>query len=204
MTTPGRYASSDNSFARSTGNAAARGVMLIAVAVLIGVVLLSKGFDGSSSAADVPTSPTTSADPGTTAPPDDSTDAPATTTDAGETPGTTAAVVVPAVTRPAGEVKVVVANGTGVSGAAGAAKDELTAVGYVAEAKNAVTVPTELSAVYYIDGYEEEAKAVASTMGGTAALLRVAPADPAALIKTSTDLTGFHIFVILGVDNAIS
>jgi len=97
----------------------------------------------------------------------------------------------------------VVANGSGVNGAAGAAKGQLTTAGYVAEAKNAVTASTELSAVYYVDGYQGEATAVAELLGGTAAVLRAAPADPLALIKSPAGLEDFQIFVILGTDKAL-
>jgi len=53
MTSPGRYASSDGSFAKSAGSAAARGGILIAIAVVIGFVLLWQGFDGGESDAAV-------------------------------------------------------------------------------------------------------------------------------------------------------
>lgn len=203
MTTPGRYAASDGSFARSTGNAAARGMLLIAVAVVLGVFLLSQGFDDSSTAAD------TGGSSPTTVPTDDTSDTVAsdddtTTTVADDTSTTVGgATVDPVTTRPAGQVKVVVANGTGVSGVAGAAKTELTTAGYVAEARNAASVPTELSSIYYVDGYAEEAKGVASALGGTASLLRAAPADPLALITSTDGLENFHIFVIIGTDEAI-
>ncbi len=201
MNPPGRYASSDGSFARSTGNAAARGVVLIGIAVLIGILLLSQGFNGSGGAPSAATATTTTTTTVTTTVPDTAT----TLANSGDTTATTVPLATTTATaRPPGEVKVVVANGTGVKGAAGVAKNELTAAGYVAEAKNAVTVPTELSTVYYVDGYAEEAKAVASVLGGTASLLRAAPADPLALIKSPTGLEGFQIFVILGADNAIS
>lgn len=202
MTTPGRYASSDNSFAGSAGNAAARGVMLIAVAVVIGIILLAKGFDGSSTAS-APPIVTTTAAPTVTTTPAGSAETSTTAADSTDTT-TSAAPVAPAVSlRPPAEVKVVVANGSQVNGAAGAAKGELTTAGYVAEAKNAVTSPIELSAVYYLAGYKEEAKAVARILGGTEALLREAPADPLALIKSPAGLEDFQIFVILGTDKAI-
>jgi len=200
MTTPGRYASSDNSFAGSTGNAAARGVVLIAVAVLIGIVLLAKGFDGPSTTSTAPVVTTTA--PTVTTTEADTTET-STTADSSSVTTTAPAVAPIASLRPPAEVKVVVANGSGVSGAAGAAKGALTTAGYVAEAKNAVTASTELSAVYYVDGYQGEATAVAELLGGTTALLRAAPADPLALIKSPAGLEDFQIFVILGTDKAL-
>ena len=43
MTAQGRYAATDSSFGRSAGNAAARGGALVAVAVVIGFLLLWQG-----------------------------------------------------------------------------------------------------------------------------------------------------------------
>ncbi len=202
MTNPGRYAASDGSFARSTGNAAARGVLLIAVAVVIGVFLLSQGFDSPSGDAAGPSAPTTTTAGSETT---DTTDTTDTTIPVDDDTSTTQGNVTvdPVTTRPAGEVKVVVANGTGAPGIAGAAKTKLTTAGYVAEAKDAAVVPTELSSVYYVDGFAEEAKGVAADLGGTLSLLRAAPADPLALIKSPEGLEDFHIFVIIGDDNAL-
>lgn len=54
MTAPGRYAASDGSFAKSAGGAAARGGVLIAIAIVIGFALLQWGFDGGDSDAALP------------------------------------------------------------------------------------------------------------------------------------------------------
>lgn len=54
MTAPGRYAASDGSFAKSAGNAAARGGVLIVIAIVIGFALLQWGFDGGDSDAALP------------------------------------------------------------------------------------------------------------------------------------------------------
>ena len=48
MTAQGRYAAPDSSFGRSAGNAAARGGALVAVAVVIGFLLLWQGGVGGS------------------------------------------------------------------------------------------------------------------------------------------------------------
>ena len=53
MTTHGRYAASDSSFAQSTGNAASKGLALIAVAVVIGFLLLWQGGVGGDSSVEV-------------------------------------------------------------------------------------------------------------------------------------------------------
>ena len=54
MTAPGRYAAGDGSFAKSAGGAAARGGVLIAVAVAIGLIILNFAYDGGDESAAVP------------------------------------------------------------------------------------------------------------------------------------------------------
>ena len=218
MTTPGRYATSDGSFARSAGGAAARGGILIAVAILIGVFLLWQGFDGGDSsavvddgddsgdagaddnggtsgddAADDASADDASADDGTT---DD-----AAADDAADD-GTTDDGLPDVVVDPPESVKVAVANGRGESGLGTSRAEALTAAGYVAVGVNAATFDNELSRVYYTPGYEDEAKQVADVLGGGASVLDAAPADPLALIAESyrESVTDFHIYVMLGID----
>ncbi|MGI9608581.1 MAG: hypothetical protein ACR2P0_20800, partial [Acidimicrobiales bacterium] len=136
MTGTPSHAADDGSFARSTGGAAARGAMLIALAVIIGLVLLAFALDdpGTPVAADDTVQPD---DGGVADGSDDGTDdSTATTTpggDSGDAPATTEAVTTitaappddPGVTRPPAEVTVLVANGTTESGVAGAVSDKV-------------------------------------------------------------------------------
>ncbi len=219
MTAPGRYAAADGSFARSTGNAAARGGALIAVAVVIGFLLLWKGgVGGDSSAApvtstgsDAGTDNDDSGDDGTGAAADDgSTDDSGFETgddaagdDAAGTDTTTPTSEAPATptTHPVNEVKVVVINGVGEAGLAGARMQILTTAGYIGAAENAATRPVEASAIYYLTGYDQDAAAVAQELGADpAAVLRPAPADPTALVEDATGVEDFHIWVVLGTD----
>ena len=217
MTTHGRYAASDSSFAQSTGNAATKGLVLIAVAVLIGFLLLWQGGVGGDSSPEVTAADDVSDDDsgddsgddpavddgaGDDGSGDDSGDDPAVDDGAGDdTSDTTDTTPVTPTTRPLGEVKVAVANGVGVSGLAGQQAQLLTTAGFVTVAVNAAA-NTELSAVYYVDGYALEAEAVAVELGATGAVLRAAT-DPDALVADATQVEGFHIFVVLGSDRVL-
>ena len=216
MTTHGRYAASDSSFAQSTGNAASKGLALIAVAVVIGFLLLWQGGVGGDSSGEVTATDDASNDDGADgASSDGSYDADAGDSsgdDSGEDPAvddgsgddttsTTDTTPVTPTTRPLGEVKVAVANGVGVSGLAGQQAQLLTTAGFVTVAVNAAA-NTELSAVYYIDGYALEAEAVAIELGATGAVLRAAT-DPGALLADASQVEGFHIFVVLGSDRVL-
>lgn len=220
MTTHGRYAASDSSFAQSTGNAAARGLALIAVAVVIGFLLLWQGGVGGSGSVEVTqnTDTSTSDDQG-----DSSGDAGATSgsevddgsaeqddsggilgdTDDGSDTGdeTTDTVPITPTTRPLGEVKVAVANGVGVSGLAGERAQLLSTAGFVTLPVNAAA-NTELSAVYYETGYDLEAEAVAVELGASGEVLRPA-VDPGSLVADATAVEGFHIYVVLGSDRRL-
>ena len=143
---PGRHASDDSSFARSAGGAATRGIILIVVAVLVGVVLIATAVDDTNqitaagpgttappaTAAPTDTSPTTAGDPSapaTTAATPATTAAAAPTDTGAATPTTTAGAVFEP--RPNSVVSVQVANTTRVGGAAGRMTDTLKAQGYV-------------------------------------------------------------------------
>ncbi len=201
MTAPGRYAASDNSFTKSTATAAARGGILIAIAIVIGVLLLWQGYD--------------SDDPITTAT-DDSDETGDDAEDEEETPTTTVAedadeddtattapptTAAPVVVDPPNSVKVAVLNGRGEPGLAGSRKDHLTTAGYVAEGFNADTFDKEFSRVYYTPGYEDEAELVAVALNGSPSVIERAPTDPLTLVADANpNAADFNIYVVLGVD----
>ncbi len=217
MTATGRYASSDSSLGRSTGNAAARGTMLILIAVLIGTGLLWKGRVGSDAtivvadtAADATADGTEAgteagAEEGTEEGTADGTEAVAGTDDgaSGETP-TSLPSDTPATptTRPIGEIKVAVANGVGENGLAGDRSEVLGTAGYVVTAVDAKET-TEPSAVYYIDSYGHEASGVATELGGSDEILRAMPVEAGTLVKDATKVEGFHVIVVLGTDRLL-
>lgn len=222
MTAPGRYASNDGSFVRSAGSAAARGAALIAVAVVIGVLLLWKGGVGGDDSAvaiqdDSGSADTTSTDDSSTDTDDGSdstddgsgdegTDDDSLAVDDSTTDDTTTDTTpVTPTARPVGEVKVMVANGAGENGLAGAQSGLLTTAGYVAVPVNSA-LPTEISTVWYIEGYDVDAVGVAQTLGGSEVHLRpIGGTDPVALVKEGDALGNedAHVWVVLGSDRAL-
>jgi hypothetical protein len=172
----GRHAAADGSFGRSAGSAALRGALLIAAAVVLGVVLL-KATDSPEPFADI----SDEVEAGTTS----------TTETENETSSTTAAARDPA------QVKVLVANGSGVQGAASRTQERLAAKDYnVIAAVNAkARVPA--SVVYYTEGYEAEATALAASLGDPAPTVQAMPAEPPV-----DDLQGASVLVVVAADLA--
>jgi hypothetical protein len=181
VNTPGRHTSGDGSLARSGGGAAVRGAVLIAVAVILGLVLLSKGIeDGNliSLGTDNGGSTSGTGDGATT-----------TTATAGETTTTTLAPP-----RPPNEVKVLVLNGAaGKTGVAARATQQLQAVNYnVLSPDNAPDAP--VSTVYFTPGYQSDAQAIAGALGITT------PVAPMPAPPPVPDIRGANVVVVLGAD----
>ena len=159
-----------------------RGAILVVVAVVIGVLLLR---DDDVATTQVAVGSDTAGQVDDTDGGDDGdADPDATTTTTTEAP------------RPAAEVKVLVANGSGVNGAAGGATDALEALGYVTGTPaNAERVPSTV--VYYTTGFEAEAEALAAAIG--------APEDsvtPMPAVAPVDDLQLANVLVHLGPDLA--
>ena len=208
MTAPGQYAAGDNSFARSAGGAAGRGIVLIVVAVALGAFLLARGFDGAGSTSSA-TSVGDSGGSGDTSGADDTPAEDPVTTDPvtgdvipGEADDTTSTTR-PFATNAPGDVRVAAVNGTGTSGLAGAASNILKVEGYVTGAKNAVASPVEESVIYYQAGFSEDAKAVASALSAPADVIKPAPDNVLSLIGSPEDVADFDVFVFLGADGVI-
>lgn len=160
----------------------AKGGILVIVALVIGVVLL-RDDDASVAEVSVGADDTATVDDGTAVEPGDGDDVDATST-------TTMAV------RPPSEVKVLVANGSGVTGAANAQTDALQALGYVtATPTNAQRVPATV--VYYTVGYEAEAAMLAESLGVGANAVTPLP-TPAPV----EDMELSNVLVIVGPDLA--
>ena len=216
MTSPGRYATSDGSFARSASGAAARGGVLIAVAVVIGVVLLRQGFDGGDAQAVIPIddgNDGSQGGPGDVENGDVEGDPDGDVENGDEEGGTRTGDDQPAdppvgdvAVDPPSSVKVAVANGIGEPGLGSGRSDVLLTAGYVSKGVNAAKFDHELSRVYYLPGYEDEAKAVAVVLGGGSSVLDAAPPEPLSLVAESfrEAVQDFDIFVILGADGALA
>lgn len=148
------------------------GAVLIVAAVLIGVLLLAKGYGNEGGIVSTESAAATS----TTTVPE------ATTT------------TVPAV-RPPAQVPVMVANASGKSGAATTLANKLKAGGYTTvDTSNGSPVTTTI--VYFNPGWEAEAKAVATVVGSDPAAVRAMPPTP------PVDVKGANVLVMLGPDRA--
>jgi LytR cell envelope-related transcriptional attenuator len=165
----------------------ARGMVLIAAAVVLGLFLL-RAIDDSSSSVSTggpeETGGTTGAGGDTTAPP-------------AEGEGTTTTETPP---RQPAEVTVRVANASGVQGAAGAKTQQLAGAGYktVGETNGPPGQQIEATQVLFSEGFDREAVAVAEALGLTAENAAALPAQP------PVDLAGAQILVLLGTDIAQS
>ncbi len=182
---PGQHAASDGSFGRSAGIQIGRAVGLIAVAAVIGIILLHRT-----------SSTTTVAAHGTT------TTAPShPTSTTGTTPTTTGAAL-----RPPSSVKVLVANGTVVGGGAGVSQhlagtvtQTLHAKGYDTLAAVDANQKVTASIVYFQPGYEKEAAALAQSLALPASAVQPMPAQPPV-----ASLNGANILVVASTDLASS
>lgn len=105
---------------------------------------------------------------------------------------------VAAVARPPGEVTVLVANGSGVAGSAAEFTERVGTSGYLtadpSNLSSGGTVPA--SAVYYTDGFEAEAQALAATLSPVP---QVAPLPAPAPVD---DLRGATVLLVVGPDLA--
>lgn len=200
---------------------AVRGAIVVVIALVIGVVILARGLDEPDSAAPVQTTDTTAAATTTTvaepAPPPAPAPSPQ---DAAPPPAPPEAAPPPppspddipadipddmivasaplqqSPVPPRNEVRVLVANGTSVCGAAGRLATSLSAQGFnVLPAVNAETA-AEVSTVYYVEQYGAAASVVTSLLQG-ADPSRVAPmpANP------PTDPGNSHILIHIGADD---
>lgn len=174
----GRHAADDGSFGRSSGMAAGRGAALLAVAVVIGIVLLNAADNEPSRqvSAGGDATTTTVADEATT------TLAPTTST-------------VPA--RAPKEVKVLSTNGTDVKGAARKATDVLRTAGFNVLAPVDFGKDVTASAVYFTDGFEREALAVATSLSLGPAVVKAMPTPP-----PLADTRGANVLVVVGPEVA--
>ena len=200
----------------SNAAAAPRAFLLIAVAVVIGLVLLWKGLDstpGTVAPAGAPVVVESPIDESTNdlgsgtfvdetrvAGGDTSPDQPATT----EVPvPTTTEDLFPEPTFAPNEVKVLVANGSGVSGAAGKVTDMLTPLGWAMESPaNASKAST--SGIYYKTGYAHNARLIQDHFGEDPNILSQFPTGGLAVPDSSLDrVDNADIVIILGSDLAI-
>ena len=164
----------------SNSGAAVRGLLLVLVAVVVGVLLLRSVDDPDEV---VETDTTTATEPGATLPavtqPPATTGAPADggTTDVDTVSTVVVATTTPTVTdttsadaepfqpRPAAEVSIQVANSTTVRGAAGRLTDRFKTLSYITKSPtNYLGAPLERTRIYYQPGSLLEARAIAGVL----------------------------------------
>lgn len=173
----GQHAADDGSFGRSASGAMIRGVALIVVAVVLGVLLL-RATDGPDP---FPT--------GTGPPAGDET---TTTTSPGSNQTTTSSM--PPTSIDPSTITVLVANGASVSGLAGDLTDVVAAEGFEVTEPTDVDEDVETSTVYFTPGFEEAADAVAAVFDPVP---EVAPLpDP----QPVDDLAGANVILVAGPD----
>lgn len=158
----------------------ARGIALIAVAVLLGVILL-RATDSPEPFASVETQDGSNAGDTTAA----------TDLDVPDTTDTTT----PRAHNPA-EVTVLVANGAGITGLASRVADSLKAQNYILAESGNTRAPADASAVYYSPGYEADAAAIAKLLSPTPKVEALPDPLPVA------DLKGANVLVVAAADLA--
>lgn len=156
-----------------------RGLLLLAVAFVIGIFLLNQ-VDAPENASQV----TSGSD-------DDTEEATTTTTAAPVVTTTTAAL------RQPKDVRVLTANGTSIKGAGGRIKDKLLAAGYNALAATDTKTPATASAVYFTAGFEREAAVIAQLLGLAPTTVQAMP-DPVPV----ADLKAANVLVVVGPEIA--
>lgn len=155
----------------------ARGAILVVIAVIIGVLLLR---DEDSSATQLSVG----------------TDTPATSVGDGDGSSATSSTTTLA-PRPPSQVKVLVANGSSVNGAAGTQTDQLEALGYVTATPTNASERVPASIVYYTAGFEAEARQLAETLGLADTAVQMLPA-----VAPVDDLQLANVLLVIGPDLA--
>ncbi|MGI9578903.1 MAG: LytR C-terminal domain-containing protein [Microthrixaceae bacterium] len=160
---------------------AARGIILVVVAVVLGAILLAAGgtvgFDQDDASVDIGEGGGDGVTE-TTAPVEEET--------------TTSAPV----TVAPSEVAVVAANGAGISGLAGETATFLATQGYNNTSATDAVTDTAQTVVYYVDGFQPNAAAIAATLGIPASQVQPLPAEPVA----SEQPDGTAVVVVIGPD----
>lgn len=156
---------------------AGRTIAIVLVAVIVGIVILWKGFGGKST----PKVATTKASTAVTS-----------STAVSVAPTTT----VPPITVPLASIKVLVANGKGESGIAGRTSTALKTKGLTVNTPVDATAKAPKTAIYFVAGAEKQAAAVAQFITGAPAPVAMPAPPPVATLGDAV------VLVVLGADFA--
>lgn len=200
MTAPTRSKRPEGSF--SDGNAdMVRGSILIGIAVIIGVVLLYKGFGDDESttvAADSSTTTAVTVPEGDTTPTSGGSTG-STSSGPSSTIGTASSTTTVAGKDPA-SITVRVANGSPTAGVAGKFTEELSGKGFTTvDAANGSNRNTATTVVYYTGDAKADAEQVAAALGVPATAVAAMPNPPP---TEDGGLNGATVLVVIGVDKA--
>ena len=196
---------------------ALRGAIVVIVALVIGVVVLARGID-EPEPAKVPVETTGTTQPAATPPAADSSSTSAPAVDTTIVVDTTAAAVPPppaaeeadlpppapedmfdnppppVPTHHPSEVRVLVANGTSLCGAAGRIATSLSAQGFNVQPPTNANNPADASAVYYVEGYGADGGVVASLLQVNSSRVLPMPSSP------PTAPGDAHVLLHIGAD----
>lgn len=172
-----RRPSGDSYGRSSSGLAAGRAAALLAVAVVLGIILLNAADD----------TPSTAVSTGT----DDTTPDEVTTS----TLPTTTIVTLPP--RTPADVKIIAANGTDVKGVAKRATDQLKAAGYNVLSPTDASAKAQSSAIYYAGDFVREAEVVAVGLGLPPTAVQPLPTPP-----PLADARGANLVLVVGPELA--
>lgn len=169
------YPVSDPSLNRSAGTTTLRGALLLALAVILGTVLLQATDEN---------------DPFSRV---------STRAERDEVPVTTTITTLPQSTttlRPAREITILTVNGTIAKGLAGQVRDQLVTLGYSTLPPTDTTKkPVAKSGIYYNPDFENEARAVAEALNFSPSSVQEAPPPP-----LKADRKGADVIVVVGED----
>ena len=192
----GRHAAADGSFRRSTGTAIGRGLALLVVGVVIGVLVLNRGNHPALSQV-AASSPTTTTVPPTTSTTSRTSSSTTSTTTGSGHGGSGRSSTSPTTTVSPAQVKTIVANGTQTTGLAGRIGARLQSDGY--DVFSPMNAPQQVTAsvVYYVPGSSAAANGVASAIGLSKAAVQPLPSS-----WSSSALNGAQVVVVAGPDLA--
>lgn len=138
---------------QDNGRGTRTGVIIVAVAVLLGVILLTKGYDSGRSEV----SPSK---------------------DSSSNTSVVVSTTTTLVGNPPASVKVKAVNATNVQGLATKTRDRLQSVGYTQVSVGDSPKPQEKTTVYYVAGSEADGQAVAKALGLNADQVLLIPEPP--------------------------
>jgi hypothetical protein len=186
-------------FGRSASDAALRGALLVAVAVIIGALLIWRGHDDGETNLATSSDQTTTRAGTTSRGSNNSTSRPG---NGSTTPGSSTPI---GSTRQPGSVRVLAANGSGIDGFATQVHQKLATGGYASIGAENAKPGQVNSFIYYRDGYQDDARAIAAFLQADANIVQAMPASLADRLDQAVQnrAQGANVVIILGSDRQV-